>query len=106
MPYSTLAAQSLTTSTTTTLPYNGMSNLSTAVPYPTFSGASAPYTLRDELASRATEKDIEAHRGITSDGGCTPITEEEARNCPKDWVRTREQAKYHYADAMIAARNL
>ena len=64
-----------------------------------------PYCLRDELASRATEKDIEAHRGITPDGGCTPITEEEARNCPKDWVRTREQAKYHYADAMITARN-
>jgi hypothetical protein len=94
MAYSNLAAQSLTTSTTTTLPY------------PTFSETSALYSLRDELASRATEKDIEAHRGITSDGGCTPITEEEAKNCPKDWVRTREQAKYHYADAMIAARNL
>jgi hypothetical protein len=94
MPYSNLAAQSLTTSTTTTLPYYGVS------------ASTAAYTLRDELASRATEKDIEAHRGITSDGGCTPITEEEAKNCPKDWVRTREQAKYHYADAMIAARNL
>ena len=81
--------------TTTTLPYSGANISSTAA-----------YTMRDELASRATEKDIEAHRGITSDGGCTPITEEEARSCPKDWVRTREQAKYHYADAMIAARNL
>ena len=81
--------------TTTTLPYYGANISSTAA-----------YTMRDELASRATEKDIEAHRGITSDGGCTPISEEEARSCPKDWVRTREQAKYHYADAMIAARNL
>ena len=100
MPNSNLTAQSLTnmsnlsTSTTTTLPYYGTI------------ASTAAYTLRDELASRATEKDIETHRGIAPDGGCTPITEEEARNCPKDWVRTREQAKYHYADAMIAARNL
>lgn len=85
---------STSTSTTTTLPYYGVS------------ASTATYTLRDELASRATEKDIETHRGIAPDGGCTPITEEEAKNCPKDWVRTREQAKYHYADAMIAARNL
>ena len=68
-------------------------------------GMNIAYNLRDEFASRATEKDIEVHRGITPDGGCTPITEEEARNCPKDWVRTREHAKYHYADAMITARN-
>lgn len=101
MPNSNLTAQSLTgaftttgASTTTTLPYYGTI------------ASTAAYTLRDELASRATEKDIETHRGIAPDGGCTPITEEEARNCPKDWVRTREQAKYHYADAMIAARNL
>lgn len=105
MPYSTLAAQSLTTPIATTLPHTGMSNLSTTMPYPTFSGTSTPYSLRDYFASCATEKDIEAHRGITSDGGCTSITEEEAKNCPKDWVRTREQAKYHYADAMIAAKN-
>jgi hypothetical protein len=100
MPNSNLTAQSLT----------GMSNLSTSttttLPYYAISASTAAYTLRDELASRATEKDIEAHRGIAPDGGCTPITEDEARNCPKDWVRTREQAKYHYADAMIAARNL
>ena len=84
-----------TTGTATTLPYYGISGSSTNV-----------YNLRDELASRATEKDVEAHRGISSDGGCTPISEEEARSCPKDWIRTREQAKYHYADAMIVARNL
>lgn len=97
MPNSNLTAQSLTGAFTTTtgMPYYGTTSSSTAA-----------YTLRDELASRATEKDIETHRGIAPDGGCTPITEEEARNCPKDWVRTREQAKYHYADAMIAARNL
>lgn len=83
-----------------------LTGLSTSPYYGTTSSSTAPYNLRDELASRATEKDVEAHRGITSDGGCTPITEEEARSCPKDWVRTREQAKYHYADAMIAARNL
>lgn len=98
MLHSNLTVQSdmsnLPTSTTTTLPYYGVS------------ASTVAYTLRDELASRATEKDIETHRGIAPDGGCTPITEEEARNCPKDWVRTREQAKYHYADAMIAARNL
>lgn len=98
MLHSNLTVQSdmsnLSTSTTTILPYYGVS------------ASTVAYTLRDELASRATEKDIETHRGIAPDGGCTPITEEEARNCPKDWVRTREQAKYHYADAMIAARNL
>ena len=103
MLHSNLTGQSLT----------GMSNLSTStsttttgLPYYGISANTAAYTLRDELASRATEKDIETHRGIAPDGGCTPITEDEARNCPKDWVRTREQAKYHYADAMIAARNL
>lgn len=96
MAYSdTVTTGSMLTGLPTTLPYYGANISSTAA-----------YTMRDELASRATEKDIEAHRGITSDGGCTPITEEEARSCPKDWVRTREQAKYHYADAMIAARNL
>ena len=94
MAYSNTATTGSLTAATT-LPYYGANISSTAA-----------YTMRDELASRATEKDIEAHRGITSDGGCTPITEEEARSCPKDWVRTREQAKYHYADAMIAARNL
>jgi hypothetical protein len=102
MAYSNTTAQSLTGAFTTT----GAITTTTTLPYYGMSASTAAYTLRDELASRATEKDIEAHRGITSDGGCTPITEEEAKNCPKDWVRTREQAKYHYADAMIAARNL
>ena len=51
-------------------------------------------SLRDWFAGRATEADIEAHSG----GTINPQTGN-AYGC-----RTREQAKYAYADAMIAAR--
>jgi hypothetical protein len=51
-------------------------------------------TLRDWFAGQATEEDIEAHTG----GDIHPQT---GRLYDQ---RTREQAKYAYADAMIAAR--
>jgi hypothetical protein len=51
-------------------------------------------TLRDWMAAHATEADIDNHRDY--------------QLCPETSVvmscRTREQAKYSYADAMIAAR--
>jgi hypothetical protein len=50
------------------------------------SGISLGMTLRDWFAGRATEQDIEHHQ------------------CSSAWRITREQAKYAYADAMLAAR--
>ncbi len=51
-------------------------------------------TLRDWFAGQASEEDIKAHRKIKYwDQGCG-----------YDYVNTREQAKYDYADAMIAAQ--
>ena len=52
-------------------------------------------SLRDWFAGQASEADIEAHEG----GEVHPFT---ARVYNK---RTREQAKYAYADAMLKARN-
>lgn len=51
-------------------------------------------SLRDWFASQATENDIEMHTG----GDIDPRSGRVVNG------RTREQAKYHYADAMIAAR--
>ena len=51
-------------------------------------------TLRDWFAGQATEADIEAHSG----GEFHPKTGRTYNQ------KTREQAKYSYADAMIAAR--
>jgi hypothetical protein len=51
-------------------------------------------TLRDWFAGQATEEDIEAHTG----GDIHPQTGRLYNQM------TREQAKYAYADAMIAAR--
>ena len=49
-------------------------------------------SLRDWFAGQATEEDIDAHQEYAKDiGGMVP-------------KYTREQAKYRYADAMIAAR--
>ncbi len=49
-------------------------------------------SLRDWFAGQATEEDIDAHQEYVKDiGGMVP-------------KYTREQAKYRYADAMIAAR--
>jgi hypothetical protein len=45
-------------------------------------------SLRDYLADRASEEDIQAHRSIGT----------------VQQARTREQAKYAYADAMLEAR--
>lgn len=50
-------------------------------------------SLRDWFASQATEKDIDAHQQYIRDSIGDAV--------PK---YTREQAKYRYADAMIAAR--
>lgn len=47
-------------------------------------------TVRDYFAARATEYDIEKHRTYDHD--------------KRDYDRTREQARYAYADAMIVAR--
>jgi hypothetical protein len=53
-------------------------------------------TLRDWFATHATEADIEAHAG----GNIHPKTGRLYNQ------RTREQAKYAYADAMISARDV
>ena len=50
-------------------------------------------SLRDWFAGQATERDIEAH-----------LTTCDAEGFGTGRYRTREQAKYAYADAMIAAR--
>ena len=50
-------------------------------------------SLRDWFAGQATERDIEAH-----------LTNCDAEGFGTGRYRTREQAKYAYADAMIAAR--
>ncbi len=50
-------------------------------------------SLRDWFAGQATEKDIDAHQQYIRDSIGDAV--------PK---YTREQAKYRYADAMIAAR--
>jgi hypothetical protein len=57
--------------------------------YPEFNGMS----LRDWFAGNASEDDVFTHRDFDMDehGTCIPR-------------RTREQAKYAYADAMIEAR--
>ena len=62
------------------------------VSYPNVDGMS----LRDWFAGHATESDIEAHTG----GDIHPKTGRTYNQ------RTREQAKYSYADAMIAARKV
>lgn len=49
-------------------------------------------SLRDWFAGRATEKDIEQYRWRYSAGGKIQID------------LTREQSRYAYADAMLAAR--
>lgn len=51
-------------------------------------------SLRDWFAGQATDKEVEAHRGYTATawGGLM------------DPQRTIEQARYRFADAMIAAR--
>jgi hypothetical protein len=50
-------------------------------------------SLRDWFAGRATQDDVRAHQWTPDENGI-----------PTD-TRTREEAKYAYADAMIAARN-
>ena len=47
-------------------------------------------TLRDWFASHATEDDVEAHREYTAELA---------------FANTREQARYAFADAMLAARS-
>ena len=59
-----------------------------------WSRAEPGMTLRDWFAGQATEADIEAHSG----GEIHPKTGRAYNQ------KTREQAKYSYADAMIAAR--
>ena len=51
-------------------------------------------SLRDWFAGQATEEDIEAHLG-------GEVCVESGRKINK---RSRESAKYHYSDAMLAAR--
>lgn len=51
-------------------------------------------TMRDYFAARATEEDIEEHRGYRVN----------TKSGSREYVLTREQAKYAYADAMLRAR--
>lgn len=63
-------------------------------------------TLRDYIAAHASEDDVNAHvwKGHTEDyvvnsaGGQKTVLQRQA-----SW--TREEAKYRYADAMLAARS-
>jgi len=63
-------------------------------------------TLRDYFASHATEDDIKEH-------SYKGFNERKIRTAPDGIkyetsvaaMRTREEAKYHYADAMIQERN-
>ncbi len=48
-------------------------------------------TLRDWFAAHASEQDIDEHRHWYSRDGSS-------------YTRTREEARYHYADAMIKTR--
>ncbi|MDR6511509.1 hypothetical protein J2792_002381 [Novosphingobium capsulatum] len=46
-------------------------------------------TIRDWFAAHAREMDIDEHRAFGAEG---------------EWTNTREQARYAFADAMLAAR--
>jgi len=69
-------------------------------------GAYGGMTLRDYFAVRASEEDILAHssKGFVEEY----ITEsiDGFKRVSTRWAtRTREQARYHYADAMLKERN-
>ena len=75
---------------------------------PAGEGKPVAHTLRDYFAARATEADIQAY---LQTGRMIPDIYEYSDGTKfiqgrKPELRTREQAKYAYADAMIKARSL
>jgi hypothetical protein len=62
---------------------------------PGFESRESGMTLRDYIAVRASEQDVENHRPYNAD----PSTGQPI------YTLTIEQAKYAYADAMLAARS-
>lgn len=58
-------------------------------------GATQGMTLRDYFAAKASESDVAAHTHIYGEADGIKLC---------IGVRTREQAKFAYADAMLAAR--
>ena len=61
-------------------------------------------TLRDYFAAKASEKDIEAHINGPKTEHIVQGSDGVKRIVHKNTIYTREQAKYKYADAMLAAR--
>lgn len=64
----------------------------------------AGMTLRDYFAARATEADIAEHRTGSITEGVVTGFDGFRRVVHTPTVRTREQAKFAYADAMLRAR--
>ena len=67
-------------------------------------------TLRDYIAIHAAEKDIDKHlttgieSRVVSVNGLPGMPDATHAIKTQQWVRTREEARYAYADAMLLAR--